>query len=659
MIVQRTTTVQSVWTSYKNNTASQAKALDGLAKYMGYGGMIYQFKNYVLRKDEGRLEKIQVAVGGALAGLDQYRATEITPEESAALDAIAGVVGAYRDNIAGARMLAEQGATATDIDQGVKVSDGPAVEGLAVLAEGIAARHAEGAHRTKTEVLTALRQALGYGGMIHQFKNYILRQDAPRIEKISSAAAQARQALADYRAFPYNSAEAEALREIESVVDAYEQATLAARDLASEGMSPEQVDGQVKVSDKPALEGLSMLEVQIGTGLEAEAAVLQSDLNSTRDWAVVIMATAIIGSILLLALVYYTMFRQVLGPINKMTDAMGKLAENDHGVEIPGTDRTDEIGAMAGAVQVFKDNAIEADRLRLQTAAQEQGSEQEKRETTLKMADGLESSVGGIVTIVSTAATQMQSAAQAMTATAEETSVQATAVAAASEEASSNVGTVASATEELSQSVNEIADRVSKSAEITNRAVEQANAANGTVEGMAEAAQKIGEVINLISDIAEQTNLLALNATIEAARAGEAGRGFAVVASEVKNLATQTAKATEDIKTQISGMQTITGDTVRAIEGITGIIAEVSNISSEIAAAVKEQGAATGEIAGSVQQAAQGTQEVSSNIAGVTQAAGETGESAGHVLQAAGELSTQSEALRHEVARFLDGLRAA
>ena len=191
------------------------------------------------------------------------------------------------------------------------------------------------------------------------------------------------------------------------------------------------------------------------------------------------------------------------------------------------------------------------------------------------------------------------------------------------------------------------------SARIAQQAVEQVDRTDTTVTGLVQAAEKIGEVVNLISDIASQTNLLALNATIEAARAGEAGKGFAVVASEVKNLANQTAKATEEIGQQIAAMQTATGDSVQAIRGIGETIKQISEVTTAVASAVEEQGAATQEISRNVQQASAGTQEVSSNITGVSQAATQTGTAAGQVLSAARELAQQGQQLNTEIESFL------
>jgi len=369
----------------------------------------------------------------------------------------------------------------------------------------------------------------------------------------------------------------------------------------------------------------------------------------------VMMEAAIIALVVTLIGVFFA--RSITNPIANMTTVMGVLANGDLTVQVPSQDRSDEIGDMAAAVEVFKANGIRNKEMMAEAEEQKLKTEAEKRQLMLSMADDFESSVGGVVNSVSSASTEMQSSASSLSTTAEQTSKQAAAVAAASEEASTNVQTVASASEELSSSISEISRQVSQSTQIAGAAVAEVDNANEKVQGLAEAAKKIGEVVALITDIADQTNLLALNATIEAARAGEAGKGFAVVASEVKNLANATAKATEEISAQIGGIQGATEDAVLAIGSIGTTINQMNEIASTIAAAVEEQGAATQEIARNVEQAAAGTNEVSSNITGVNQAASETGQSAEQLLSAANELSQQSETLRGEVDRFLVNIR--
>ncbi|WP_434614573.1 methyl-accepting chemotaxis protein [Azospirillum sp. B2RO_4] len=345
-------------------------------------------------------------------------------------------------------------------------------------------------------------------------------------------------------------------------------------------------------------------------------------------------------------------------PVVAMTDRMTRLAGGDRSVDIPGLDRADEIGGMAKALQVFKDSLIESDRLaEAQRAAHE--AQRGRGERIDRLTQEFDRLVLDALGRVSAAATQLQATAQTMSATAEQTTRQADAVASASNEATGNVETVAAATEELTASIAEIGRQVAESTRIAGQAVATAEKTDGTVRGLVDAAQRIGEVVQLITDIASQTNLLALNATIEAARAGEAGKGFAVVASEVKNLASQTAKATEEIGSQIAGIQEISRQAAGAIAEIGRVIAEINHISTTIAAAVEEQGAATKEISRNVQQAARGTQQVSGNIAGVSDAAASTGDASREVLTAADGLNHEATDLRGFVSRFLAEMRAA
>ncbi len=350
--------------------------------------------------------------------------------------------------------------------------------------------------------------------------------------------------------------------------------------------------------------------------------------------------------------------RSIVPPLVGMTATMTRLAEGDYGAEVPSTGRGDEIGLMARSVQVFKEALIRARDLAAKEAAEMQ-ARMVRAERVSALTERFDDEMSAMLKAVASAATEMQSTATSMTATAEQTSRQAAAVAAATEQASANVQTVATATEELSGSITEIGRQVAQSAAIAQGAVEVARKTSTTVGGLADAAERIGDVVQLIADIASQTNLLALNATIEAARAGEAGKGFAVVAAEVKSLATQTARATGDIGAQVGAIQASARDVVTAIQQMGSTIAEMSQVASAIAGAVEEQSAATQEIARNVQQAAAGTTEISSNIAGVTEAAAETGTAAHQVLAASGELSDQSETVRRQVETFIAEIQAA
>ena len=370
-------------------------------------------------------------------------------------------------------------------------------------------------------------------------------------------------------------------------------------------------------------------------------------------------AGALLATILFVALGLLALFGGVLGPIRAMTATMRALADGDVSVEIPASGYRNEIGAMAAAVLVFKDNLIRSRALEAETARVRAEAEAQRKAGLRQMAEAFERAVGGIIGLVSSSAIELQTTAQSLTTTATQTASQSTTVAAAAEQATSNVNTVAAAAEQLGVSVQEIGRQVDGSTRLAQGAVAEAGQTGALVQELSSAVARIGDVVGLISSIASQTNLLALNATIEAARAGQAGRGFAVVASEVKALAEQTARATDEISGQIARVQASTGEAVTAIGSITVRIQEINGVATSIAAAVEEQGAATQEIVRNVGQAAQGAGEVTSNITGVAAAADETGKAASQVLGAATELSRQSEHLSAEVARFLDTVRAA
>ncbi|MBK1662919.1 methyl-accepting chemotaxis protein [Rhodospirillum rubrum] len=366
-----------------------------------------------------------------------------------------------------------------------------------------------------------------------------------------------------------------------------------------------------------------------------------------------------LGLVVGMALSFFVALVGIVHPLARLKEAMTKIAQGDLTVTVPGVERHDEAGAMAGAVMIFKTN-MQRNREMVEEAKQtDLRVQKERRAAMSELANSFESRVMDVVKGVSASSTELQATAQSMSRSASQSNTQTTSVAAAAEQATTNVQTVASAAEELSASISEISRQVSESTRISTAASEEAARADAMVQGLASAADRIGAVVKLITDIASQTNLLALNATIEAARAGEAGKGFAVVAGEVKGLANQTGRATEEIGQQIAAVQEETRRTVEAIKGITTVIDQVRQISSSIASAVEEQGAATQEIARNVQQAAQGTRDVSHNILGVSQSVASTGGAAEQLLASASELARNSETLRSEVTLFLSEVRSA
>lgn len=406
-------------------------------------------------------------------------------------------------------------------------------------------------------------------------------------------------------------------------------------------------------------------------GLEADE-ILRKDIdlnNAGADKAAQDAANSYASAVMLLAMILgaaiiigvgvsFLMIRDVSAGIASIVNPMQALGRGDLTANVPHQGEKTEIGAMADALQVFK-QALVAKKAADEAAAADAEAKIERGRRVDTITRNFEQMIGEIVQTVSSASTQLEASASTLSSTARRSQELTTSVAAASEEASTNVQSVASATEELSSSVTEISRQVQESARMAGDAVGQARTTNDRVSELSKAAARIGDVVELINTIAGQTNLLALNATIEAARAGEAGRGFAVVASEVKALAEQTAKATGEIGQQIAGIQTATQESVGAIKEISSTIERLSEISSTIAAAVEEQGAATQEISRNVQQAAQGTQQVSANITDVQRGANETGSASSQVLSAAQSLSGDSNRLKLEVGKFLEAVRAA
>ena len=598
----------------------------------------------------------------------------------------------------------------------------------------------------KVTILNDLRDALGYGGMVHNFKNFILRKDRPRIVKIQAKVRAATVALVAYGALGVNEREKAALKDIAGVVAKYADTVAAIEKMASEGKTPAEIDKAVKISDKPALKGLAALDAEMAEARKVSAAAVYDAVSTVeRSVAIAAVVIGLILTFLVAALIW--IFRGITTSVVTMTGAMAKLAKGDDKIKVDFGDRKDEIGEMAEALRELR--VAVSDAYRLGMMIEEMPANiltldvkdfkvnycNKSSMETLKTLESLlpikaddivgtdvdvfhrdaarvrqilgdpnnlphramidlkgeaidlkvdpiidkageyigamatwavvteqmklAGSVKEVVDTVASSAREMEATAQSMSATAEETSRQATAATTGIEASNTNVQTVATASEELSSSISEVARQVAESAEIAKVAVSEAGKTNSQVEALLESAQKVGEVVNLISDIAKQTNLLALNATIEAARAGDAGKGFAVVAGEVKNLASQTAKATDEISSQISAIQGATGEAASAIKGIAKTITKIDEIASTIASAVEQQGAATQEIARNAQQAAEGSGEVSTNVSGVKEAATETGTSSSQVLDAAKGLAEQSEQLSGHVEKFLKSLNAA
>ncbi|MEP3427390.1 MAG: HAMP domain-containing methyl-accepting chemotaxis protein [Roseibium sp.] len=397
---------------------------------------------------------------------------------------------------------------------------------------------------------------------------------------------------------------------------------------------------------------------QVRTVITALTEAQSASAYSRADTALVLIAAALAAAVVAGGLLAFVLSLVITKPTRALTEAMGRLAEGDTDVAVPSTEQRDEIGDMSRTVQVFQENARE--RLRLEGEAESQRRAQNARQDEVEtLISGFRDEVQHLLGALDETAIGMTETASALGGIAENSAEQAGDTSRVSEDATMSVENVAGAAEELSASIAEIGEQVRRSSDIVTSATDAVQQTNGKVQGLAEAATKIGEVVSLIQAIAEQTNLLALNATIEAARAGEAGKGFAVVASEVKELATQTSKATEEISSQIQTIQNSTSDAVEAIGEISETMEEVNGYTQGISTAVTQQGAATNEISGNVQRAAQSTQAVTSNMSGLAQAVEDTKGASDNVLSASDDLSNRSSALKKGIETFLEKVAAA
>ena len=392
-----------------------------------------------------------------------------------------------------------------------------------------------------------------------------------------------------------------------------------------------------------------------GQASQARAAVEVSEASAHLTLALSLLALSLLAA----TGAGWIVLRRVTGPLSAMAGATQRLAAGDLEAELPATGRNDEVGQLVTALAVLRDSSRRARVLESEAAGVREAAEAERRRDQAALAEEVERSLGGVASALATSAASMRQSSAQVSASVQRTAAEADSAATGAGQASANVQTVAAAAEEMAASVGEITRQVTEAAAVAHRAAAEASASDATVRGLSEAAQRIGEVVQLIGDIAGQTNLLALNATIEAARAGEAGKGFAVVASEVKSLAAQTAKATGEIGRQIAEMQAATGQAVEAIRGIGATVERSSEIAAAIAAAVEQQGATTREIARNVAEAAQGTGALSERVSEVGRGAQETTAAMSALGNVIGDVSHQGEALRGAVEGLASRLRAA
>jgi len=584
-------------------------------------------KDFLLRRKDDHVQRQAAAVAAASDGIRRLRETTADADAGAIIDRLSPMLASYAAQFSsivdGARKFGFdenaglQGslrAAVHGIEDTLKSADDPRLDAAMLMMR----RHEKDFFaRGDAKYLDAMKQAAG------TFEKLLAASSLPDAQKAS----------------------------IRDKLAAYQRDFFAAATAAQESAQAVAKLSKIYADADPLIVDMDRRIKEVAAASSAEAAVVV-------ERTTMIVLGSIGAIVVVVALLAWFVGRGMTALLVGISALMERLAGGDLAIHITGKDRTDAIGTLARSLEVFRENAETARRLEAEQQAERQRKAQ-RQETIDGLIKAFNASVEEMLRTVASSATEMQATSQSMSATAEETSRQAAAVASASEEASTNVQTVAAAAEELTSTVHEITRQVTQSATIANKAVDEVDATNATVEGLADAAQKIGDVVRMIQEIAAQTNLLALNATIEAARAGEAGRGFAVVASEVKALATQTGKATEDIGGQVAAIQGATGHAVTAIQNIGKTISQVSEIATAIAGAVEEQTTATQEISRNTVEAARGTEQVNANIAGVNEAAGATSHAASQVQTASAQLNRETVRLRDTIETFLQEIRAA
>ena len=403
------------------------------------------------------------------------------------------------------------------------------------------------------------------------------------------------------------------------------------------------------------VEKLSFVQGFAPWGWVIGSGVYVDDLRAAQ-WSAALQGLGLAAlAALAVAVLAWRVARGVVVPLHAATEATGQIAAGNYAIAIPQTDRRDEVGVLARALETFRAQGVQNAKFAAD-AAQEQATRQRRLAATERHTADFGASMSGGMGALANAASTMRTTSWEVATAAAETRAAALESSHSAARSAESLASVAAATEELAASVGEISRQVSHAAVAAGVAVGSVATAEATIQGLSRAASEIGAIVSMITEIAGRTNLLALNATIEAARAGDAGKGFSVVASEVKTLASQTARATEGISRQVGTIQAAVSDAVAAVRAVSGAVGDLNAISTAIASAVEEQGAATQEISAQVQAVSRQTEAMTAGLDRLASVADRSTVSGSEVQQAAGNVADTSDALRKEVDFFLGAM---
>jgi methyl-accepting chemotaxis protein len=612
-----------------------AQGIDGV-----FAGFLGAAREYAARNSPARLEAMRAAHAEALAATRQAAAGAAGDDARdlrSAADLLAGM-GERMDRFAALR--SERNDVVRDVLRGRGTEVRRRIEAIEEAA--FDAGDVPGA-RAASDLLVRMMLARDYAG------RYLDTGEPAAADRAAAEAARSREALRALEATPAGRAQPEAVRATAADLDAFEAAIGRVVAVIREERA---LSSRVFDDDRAGVAALKAAVV--GRAAAAEAAA-KGELRAEIAFG---LASAAVGILLALALgtvLAVAVARSIVRPVREITSAMGRVSGGDLDTAVPGLDRKDEVGAMAAALGVFVENARE--RRRLEEAAEAERRRQRHRQDEVDQTVAMFGrSIQAVLQGVRRTSDAMTETASGLRTVADRTNGRAGEVTDETTRAAEDVAAVASAAQELTAAISEVGRQIDRASEMAASVRGQAERARADVAALDEAMAGMGEVVGLIASIAGQTNLLALNATIEAARAGEAGKGFAVVAQEVKNLAVQTAKATEDISGRIQRGLEVARTTAEAVSEIDRAIAELAELAAGVAAAATQQESATAEIARSVDSASAAARTVLGRIRELRADAEVTQGASAEVSGAAGHLSREAATLAEEVGGFLEGI---